>query len=163
MANLTVIDSIMGSGKTSWAIQYMNSRPEAGPYLYITPYLKEIDRVIESCTMLTFEQPEANGMRKSESLLELVKDGKNVAATHVLFRLMSLEVIEEIKLNGYTLIMDEVVEIIEPVPLKRTGVMNLFNMGVLELTECQRKGCPGQDGANCRVQDLSYQGREGAG
>lgn len=44
---VTVVDSIMGSGKTSWAIQYINESPMATKFIFITPYLTEIERIIE--------------------------------------------------------------------------------------------------------------------
>ena len=34
---ITVVDSVMGSGKTSWAIEYMNTHYDEN-ILYITPY-----------------------------------------------------------------------------------------------------------------------------
>ena len=34
---IKVVDSLMGSGKTSWAIREMNAHPEQR-YLYVTPY-----------------------------------------------------------------------------------------------------------------------------
>ena len=42
---ITVIDSVMGSGKSSYAIQYINSHQNEN-ILYVTPLLSEIDRVI---------------------------------------------------------------------------------------------------------------------
>lgn len=42
---ITVIDSIMGSGKTNYAVQYINSHKDEN-ILYVTPFLAEIDRVI---------------------------------------------------------------------------------------------------------------------
>ena len=38
---VTVVDSICGSGKTSWAINYMNDNTDK-KFIYITPYLDEI-------------------------------------------------------------------------------------------------------------------------
>lgn len=38
---LNVIDSIMGSGKTSWAIDKMNN-DNKNNYIYITPFLSEV-------------------------------------------------------------------------------------------------------------------------
>ena len=43
--NITVIDSIMGSGKTTWAIDYMNKAPADQKFIYITPFLNEVDRI----------------------------------------------------------------------------------------------------------------------
>lgn len=39
-----VIDSIMGSGKSSYAIQEMNNQDEHKKYIYITPYLDEVKK-----------------------------------------------------------------------------------------------------------------------
>lgn len=38
--NIVVVDSLMGQGKTSWAIQYMDSHPEEN-FIYIAPLLSE--------------------------------------------------------------------------------------------------------------------------
>ncbi|SEI14496.1 hypothetical protein SAMN05192559_12119 [Halobacillus karajensis] len=54
---INVIDSIMGSGKTSWAIQYMNNSPRHKRFIYITPFLNEVKRVIDS-TDREFTQPQ---------------------------------------------------------------------------------------------------------
>ena len=45
---ITIVDSICGSGKTSWAIQEMNKNLNQ-KYVYITPYLDEVDRVVKEC------------------------------------------------------------------------------------------------------------------
>ncbi|MCJ8172542.1 hypothetical protein [Clostridium botulinum] len=36
---ITIVDSIMGSGKTSWAIQLMRETTEVQKFIYITSYL----------------------------------------------------------------------------------------------------------------------------
>lgn len=40
-----VIDSIMGPGKSSWAINYMKHLEDDNSIMYVTPYLKELDRI----------------------------------------------------------------------------------------------------------------------
>ena len=45
-----VIDSVMGSGKTSSAINYINSMPSDDHFIYVAPYLSEVDRIYNSCT-----------------------------------------------------------------------------------------------------------------
>ena len=40
---IQVIDSIMGSGKSTWMINYINSHPEQ-QYLIVVPYLSEVNR-----------------------------------------------------------------------------------------------------------------------
>ena len=48
MSKITVIDSPCGYGKTSFAIQMMKNR-EDDKFVYITPFLPEIERVINAC------------------------------------------------------------------------------------------------------------------
>ena len=53
---IKVVDSIMGSGKTTCLINMMNEHPEQR-YLYVTPYLAEVDRITSACSNLHFCQP----------------------------------------------------------------------------------------------------------
>ena len=53
---IQVIDSIMGSGKTTWAINYMNSHPDER-FIYVTPRLKEVDRIVSGCSTIGMQQP----------------------------------------------------------------------------------------------------------
>ena len=46
---IKVVDSIMGSGKTSWAISKMNYNDNK-KYVYITPYLSEVKRIKDNVT-----------------------------------------------------------------------------------------------------------------
>ena len=43
---VTIVDAMCGSGKTSWIIDKMNR--ENKRWIYITPYLDEVDRIIEA-------------------------------------------------------------------------------------------------------------------
>lgn len=42
---IKVCDAIMGSGKSSAAITYMNEHPD-DKFIYITPYLNEVKRIV---------------------------------------------------------------------------------------------------------------------
>ena len=67
---ITVIDSIMGSGKTNYAVQYINSHKDEN-ILYVTPFLAEIDRVISQSNR-QFSQPNNFGHTKLENLNDLL-------------------------------------------------------------------------------------------
>lgn len=45
METITVIDSVMGSGKTSWTIKELLNKNLDENILYITPYLNEVKRI----------------------------------------------------------------------------------------------------------------------
>ena len=62
MNDITVVDAICGSGKTEFCIQYMNkySNPSDNNsklFIYVTPYLSEIERIKNSCPNLNFYDP----------------------------------------------------------------------------------------------------------
>lgn len=65
---ITVIDSIMGSGKTSWAIQHVNEADYCNDrFLYITPFLDEVKRIMDK-TDVDFFQPQNRGKGKLNNI-----------------------------------------------------------------------------------------------
>lgn len=110
MNTITVVDARMGRGKSSAAIRYMNRYKGAKRFLYITPYLNEVDRICEQCD---FDQSDSDYMSKSAELKTHIRHGKNVAATHSLFYLMDEEALELVRANHYSLIIDESIQVIE--------------------------------------------------
>lgn len=100
----------MGRGKSSAAIRYMTENKGKKRFLYITPFLDEVGRICESCG---FEQPDEPRITKSSRLKQLLRSGCNVAATHSLFYLIDKEGRELIEDKGYSLIVDESIQVIE--------------------------------------------------
>lgn len=111
-SKIFVVDEMMGAGKTSAAINYMNRAPDTEKFMFVTPFLSEIeDRVIPLCQEKRFAAPiSANGCTKFKNLVELVSAGRNIATTHALFDKMTPRLAQMISEKGYTLIMDEVHE-----------------------------------------------------
>lgn len=121
-----IIDSIMGSGKTSWAIQYMNNSPCKMKFIYITPFLNEVERVISS-TKRNFLQPEVTkGGTKLDNLKDLIVKGKDIVSTHALFQRIDNELIELIEMQGYSLILDEVMNVIDQVRISKDDLQLLL-------------------------------------
>lgn len=117
---ITIISSIMGSGKTSFIINYVNTtykeyvgsmfdeEPlEAPKFLYVAPLLSEVDRITEACPDLNFRDPQPVQCRKLYHLETLVEQGANICTTHALFKSLTKSISEKIKERGYTLIIDE--------------------------------------------------------
>lgn len=101
----------MGSGKSSAAFQYMSDNPDRR-FLYITPYLTEVDRACEVCD---FDQADGERGAKSLELKRFLRGGQNVAATHALFFLLDDEALDLISSNRYSLIVDESVDVISQI------------------------------------------------
>ena len=122
---ITVVDSVMGKGKTNWAIQYMNDSPEQR-FMYITPYNKEIrHRVIPGCPTLNFKF--AREGSKFESFKQSLINGENVIGTHQVFRMCNEEIRELLAIQGYTLILDEVTSCVEDIHLCPEDVKNVMS------------------------------------
>ena len=102
----------MGTGKTSWSIQYINEN-QFENILYITPFLSEVTRIISN-TNREFKQPAYKGGSKLENLNELLACQYDIASTHELFKKLTDESRETIKEGNYTLILDEVLSAIDP-------------------------------------------------
>ena len=114
-SHISVISSYPGSGKTSWAIDVINESDYNEKFIVISPFLKEVTRIIESCPDKEFVQPDARKGkgRKSVHFLKLIQDGENIASTHSLFSNIDDEIIQAIKDESYTLILDECFDVIE--------------------------------------------------
>ncbi|MCC2250372.1 hypothetical protein JUJ52_10385 [Virgibacillus sp. AGTR] len=134
MAKINVVDSIMGSGKTSWAIQHMNGASVLEKFIYITPYLEEVER-IRSNTDRTFTEPNNNNKdgSKMRSLKELIADGQDIVSTHSLFQTADDELLELLTDSGYTLILDEVMDVIEKANVTERDIRDLKALGHIEI------------------------------
>lgn len=136
---IKVVDSIMGSGKTSAAINLMNNDTENN-YIFITPYLPEIDRIKAQCKDRKFYDPKLyskNGklVRKFESLHELLAENKNIASTHALFKRANDETKELIHSGNYILVLDEVMEVVEQLDLKKDDLKLLIDQDLIYIKD----------------------------
>lgn len=119
MVKVTIIDSIMGSGKTSWAIQFMNHSQNKNRFIFVTPYLSEVNRIKHCIPNCKFYDPENKGKGKLEDLKGLIRNKVNIATTHRLFEMADIDLIDLIANNDYILIQDEVMDVISPYELKK--------------------------------------------
>lgn len=126
---INIVDSIMGSGKSSAARTYINESGDDKKFMYVTPYLEEVKELIKHCPDKNFKQPIQynKNMSKMIDLKKLLNDGENIATTHVLFHLFDDEVIDLCYSQGYTLIMDEVTDVIAPHPIDKKDLQMLLN------------------------------------
>ncbi|ULM97916.1 hypothetical protein L8956_04080 [Peribacillus frigoritolerans] len=132
--NINIVDSIMGSGKTSWAIQYMNEAPTYQKFIYITPFKTEVERVLSSVNR-DFKQPDGDstGETKLEDIKRLIADGENIVSTHSLFKRVDSEVIDLLDMENYVLILDEVMDVIEQVKISKDDLRMLIQNNVIEV------------------------------
>lgn len=133
-----VLDSIMGSGKTNAIITWIDTNPNV-KYIYVSPLLTEIEegaRIHTNLKKVSFEIPSNESGSKSESFLELLKDGSNVACTHSLYLGMTSEHFNLIAKHGYTVIIDEELDVIESFDKYSISDLEwLYDNGVVEISE----------------------------
>lgn len=144
--NINVIDAIMGAGKTTGAINFINDADEDTKFLYITPYLTEVRRIIESCPSRKFRQPDTYGT-KLKGIKYLFDNGYNIVSTHALFREFDEEIIDLAYANNYVLVMDEVTEVIAPYNITKQDLETVLekyatieNNGLLKWHDQDYKG-----------------------
>ncbi|KAF6561249.1 DEAD/DEAH box helicase family protein [Paenibacillus sp. EKM202P] len=135
MTTVNVIDAPCGYGKTSWAIQYMNSVPvDEYKFIYVTPFLNEVSRVKEKVTNRVFHEPHDElGNTKLDDLHRLLNEGKDICTTHNLFMRADDRTRKLLKQNKYILILDEVLNVIKQVELKKNDLEILKNAGAISI------------------------------
>lgn len=159
---ITVIDSIMGSGKTSWAIQHMAEADVDQRFIYITPFLPEVNRVIKEVAektegRRTFEQPEPELGKGSKltHLKTLIAEGVDIASTHALFQKADAELIDLLTGYGYTLILDEVMDCVETARnIKPSDIIRLIGNGDIVIDDNNRVTWAGHPLDDSRYQDI---------
>lgn len=146
---IRVCDAIMGQGKSSSAISYMNAHPQER-FIYITPYLDEAKRIRNACPVLNFAEPEEKYFTieertddkyymekqvakrtKTMHAGQLILQNRNVTTTHQGFLYYTNEIVEEIRRKQYTLIIDEDVQVISKYIFYRADLEILLDAGYL--------------------------------
>ncbi|MCC0705331.1 hypothetical protein IC213_19950 [Clostridioides sp. ES-S-0049-02] len=160
MRKIKVIDSIMGSGKSSFAIQMMNNINDTRSYLYVTPYINECERIQRSVTTRNMIQPNnrtSSGKgSKFRNLKSLIAEGENICMSHQLFKYADEEVIEGLKNNNYVLILDEVMSIIELQNIDEKDKEILFKQELIRVQEDGRVVWLGDNNYHGKFRDIKY-------
>ena len=128
MGNVYIVDKPMGSGKTCSAINYINNSNASERFLIITPYISEVERYQRECPKKRFVEPYKKKGKKLNGIKDLIRNGRNIVSTHALFQRFDKEVIELCMVLNYTLIMDEVAEVVRDTKYSEDDINNLLNV-----------------------------------
>lgn len=124
----------MGTGKSSAAIAYMNEHSDTR-FIYITPYLDEATRIADACKSMHFYEPQQKSEysgSKTLHTMELVENGKNIATTHQAFRYYPQELLDLIRKQHYTIIIDENVDVLETAEIDSADVQMAIDAKYVE-------------------------------
>ncbi|MED1863264.1 hypothetical protein P4V41_07330 [Fictibacillus nanhaiensis] len=142
MTIIKVVDSIMGSGKTSAAINLMKEAPSDKNFVFITPFLPEVERIKDSIDkdIRRFHDPkihmsEGKLNTKLDSLHKLLANNKDIVSTHALFKRATDETKSLIHAGDYTLILDEVMDVVEQLKINKNDLELLFNQELIYLED----------------------------
>lgn len=130
-----IIDSLMGTGKSTWAINFINSHLE-NRYIVVTEYLEEASRFQEACPEARFIQPDDKYSKMSDFLQHL-KEGENIAISHKLFT--DLKITDQVRKliydYGYILIIDETIDVIEDLKKSESDINMLIRDNHIKILE----------------------------
>ena len=115
---ITVIDAVMGQGKSSFAIEMINNSPD-NDYIVIVPNLSEVERYQLALDRVSVAPEVAYDIvtgrsTKLTGFRELVENGQTIVSTHSMLKNFDDRTLRAVKGGQYTLVLDEVVELIEP-------------------------------------------------
>jgi hypothetical protein len=140
----------MGTGKTTYIIDLMKGNNgnitcdplsdealEPQKYLYIAPLLSEAARIKGACPELNFCEPMAVDGSKLTHLATLIERGVNICSTHSLFKLITKDICDLIRQQGYVLVIDEALECISVFDELSKKDKELLNKGAAYLCRCQ--------------------------
>lgn len=122
----------MGSGKSTWAINYINQNPDK-KFLCVVPLLDECTRFKEN-TSIDIIDPDTWGT-KWKHFKYLVENEKNIVTTHALIQKMDLEMLELLKSKEYVLMIDECLDVLSPYKISKDDVKIIFNEKLVSLDE----------------------------
>lgn len=115
---IQVIDSPCGAGKTTKMMEFMKRYSEDGRnFIYITPFIKERERIAKEIPNV-YEPPQL-GIGRMINFKNMIRENMNIASTHALFKNCDEEVIDLLNMGHYNLILDEVLDVVEEVNLKK--------------------------------------------
>lgn len=126
MTNITVLDSIMGSGKSTYVINmlsqawindqsqsFMDDNHQPLRFIVVVPLLTEVERFTEACPEHRFKNPQQIHGQKLYHLEKLIAEGENIVTTHALFKLLNRSIYQQLLTQRYTLIIDEVLDCVD--------------------------------------------------
>jgi hypothetical protein len=128
-----IIDSVMGSGKTSAIIDTINNAKH--PIMIIVERQSEVDRLADACPNLVSlsEVSQETGQNRLTALEGQVQQGQSIVSTHQLMKRWSDNFLWWAKQQEYELIIDETLSgVLTPVKVKSADLNQFLTLGHIQ-------------------------------
>ncbi|WP_240207753.1 hypothetical protein [Vibrio sp. CyArs1] len=138
---VVVIDDIMGGGKSTNTISGLRDMHNSGwlkdnPVVLITPFKDEVERFQQALGDVNFVSPtDEDDALYLEQFKEMAREGKHIITTHALYRLFDAEARDILRNNKYGLVMDEAVDVLEPVDIFDADIKFFLGTDVIKVEE----------------------------
>lgn len=131
---VNVIDDRMGMSKTSAMIEYMKKYSNQKKFIFVTPFLDEVERVKKSCGFIE-PLPSDKFKNKTECFKALMLSNISIVTTHSLFKSLDEESIDILREKDYVLVLDEVLDVVSETSLTETSLIALVDLKILKILE----------------------------
>lgn len=132
-----VIDSVMGSGKTTYIIKHLNQE-NTNQVVYVTPLISECERISESTGYIHHidEELKKRFKGKVNAARALIEAGESVAITHAAFEVFPKDIVQSMEDKGVSLIIDETITSVSPINFSAVEVQILRDHNSIVETRC---------------------------
>ena len=112
--DLVILDSLMGSGKTTALMSIFADSPKQ-PIVFVYPYdIPDDDKLREKLKGLNFHIAKYKENGKFDFFKEAIAAGSRVVVTHMLFKTLPPSIFTELKAKKYHVYIDEVMDVSQP-------------------------------------------------
>ena len=130
-STVTIVDAIMGTGKTKWITLKIKANPEE-KYIVVLPYLDELKRYQKDLQGVNNLVSLHEGNHKKLRFDDVLETASIILITHQLFeKYLNDHSFNEIMRNSWNLIMDEVIRAYETVKLDHTSICGLISRKII--------------------------------
>lgn len=140
---MVILDAVMGTGKSTYIIEKINSSPSK-KYIILVPLLSEVTRYKEALSLpiakggkrpdiMALDTDESQS--KTERFLNAVRDGMTVVTTHELFARLSSWDMSSISLDEYELIIDETIALVEKGILRDVDIKSAEDLKLIKKSD----------------------------
>lgn len=150
----------------------MDAHPDQA-YIFCTPFLNEIDRIIEDCRLHSFVQPQNFNQSKIEDFNDLLAEQKDIAVTHSTFLNATQETMDLISQGNYVLFLDEALDVVcdfnkttiveydTAQRIKKGDIKFLKDSNTIRITDSCRIEWIGADSTDSKYSELERLARQG--